>query len=110
MISVLYDYTSNCEYNCETGRSLEECRRLYFSMKDEVFVGSRPYDGAKLEGLLRHEFGDLQLADLRPPRFPRAPRLLVPVVRADTNPCQLILLRRVLLPSTVLYILYLFSY
>lgn len=39
-------------------RSLAHARSLYFSMKDEVFCGKRPYDTLPLEKVMKREFGE----------------------------------------------------
>ncbi|XP_038067725.1 85/88 kDa calcium-independent phospholipase A2-like [Patiria miniata] len=40
------------------GYSVKEARSLYFTLKDEVFIGSRPYASEPLENYLRHLFGE----------------------------------------------------
>lgn len=39
------------------GKSLAELRKLYFSFKDSILTGSRPYNEATLETLFRSELG-----------------------------------------------------
>ncbi|EPB65319.1 phospholipase, patatin family, partial [Ancylostoma ceylanicum] len=47
------------------GKSVAHCRSMYFRLKDELFCGERPYDGALLDSFLRSEFGeDTTLADI----------------------------------------------
>jgi len=46
------------------GKSIHECKKLYFRFKDQVFVGKRPYDADALEGFLRNEFGDKTMTEL----------------------------------------------
>ncbi|MBD5071386.1 hypothetical protein GUF45_07015, partial [Xanthomonas citri pv. citri] len=41
-----------------TGKSVKAVQTLYYSLKEKVFVGSRPYDSAPLEEVLRKEFGE----------------------------------------------------
>ncbi|PIK47446.1 putative 85/88 kDa calcium-independent phospholipase A2 [Apostichopus japonicus] len=40
------------------GYSIIECRKIYFSLKNEVFVGSRPYKSENLERLMKDCFGE----------------------------------------------------
>ncbi|GIY39173.1 hypothetical protein CEXT_586611 [Caerostris extrusa] len=41
-----------------TGKTMKECRCLYFRLKDKVFVGVRPYDADLLETFLKNELGE----------------------------------------------------
>lgn len=41
-----------------TGRSVKDVQTLYYSLKEKVFLGSRPYDSGPLEEILRKEFGE----------------------------------------------------
>lgn len=47
-----------------TGKSVEECKSMYFRFKDEVFKGKAPYDVVPLERFLKKEFGDRTMADI----------------------------------------------
>lgn len=40
-----------------TGKSLRDCQRLYFRMKEYAFVGSRPYPSEALETILKENLG-----------------------------------------------------
>lgn len=41
-----------------SGKTLQDCLRLYFKLKSVVFVGSRPYPSEPLERILKEAFGD----------------------------------------------------
>ena len=47
-----------------TGKSIQECKSMYFRFKDEVFKGKAPYDVVPLERFLKKEFGDRTMADI----------------------------------------------
>jgi len=81
-----------------SGKSVKECKSLYFRFKDQVFVGKRPYDAESLEGFLRHEFGNRTMADLS------GPKVLVTAVVADTVPADLHLFRNYPPPQAMLNI------
>lgn len=40
------------------GRSVRYCQGLYFTLKDEVFNGPRPYNSEPLERFLRQHLGE----------------------------------------------------
>ena len=43
---------------------------LYFRLKDEVFVGSRPYPAEPLENFMKREFGELtRMTEVEYPRY-----------------------------------------
>lgn len=44
--------------NLVQGKCVRYNRCLYFRMKENIFVGNRPYPTEGLESLLREEFGD----------------------------------------------------
>ncbi|XP_054163549.1 85/88 kDa calcium-independent phospholipase A2-like [Oppia nitens] len=52
------------------GNSTDDCRRLYFRLKDKVFVGlMRPYASAPLEKFLKQALGeDTRMGDIEKPR------------------------------------------
>lgn len=51
------------------GRSANECRKLYFKLKDRIFIGSRPYESDPLERFLQKELGeDVRMGDIKKPR------------------------------------------
>ena len=41
-----------------TGKSVKDVQTLYYTVKENVFLGSRPYDSGPLEDILRKEFGE----------------------------------------------------
>ncbi|PAV57720.1 hypothetical protein WR25_15841 [Diploscapter pachys] len=47
-------------------RPLLECRRLYFRLKDHIFIGKRPCDEQILEAYLKEEFGEKTTLDMIP--------------------------------------------
>ncbi|KAB7499567.1 85/calcium-independent phospholipase A2 [Armadillidium nasatum] len=70
------------------GKSANYCQGLYFRMKDQVFVGQRPYDQAPLENILKKEFGELtHMADIT------GVKVVVTGVLADRFPADLHLFR-----------------
>lgn len=40
-----------------TNRSLDEITKLYFELKDKIFIGRKPYDAANYEKILQEFFG-----------------------------------------------------
>ena len=50
------------------GNSVQECKQLFFRLKDRVFCGSKPYDSEILESFLKTEFGDRTMADIIGPK------------------------------------------
>ncbi|XP_072168264.1 85/88 kDa calcium-independent phospholipase A2-like [Diadema setosum] len=77
------------------GYSVEECRKLYMGLKDEVFVGGRPYNSEKLEQFLRDAFG----ADTPIDKF-KYPRIMVSGTLGDRSPPALHLFRNYEAPET----------
>ncbi|XP_033123790.1 85/88 kDa calcium-independent phospholipase A2-like, partial [Anneissia japonica] len=63
------------------GYCLQECRKLYFNMKDEVFEGTRPYKTDKLEAFLKDFFGEEAKMDSID-----HPKVLISCVVADRIP------------------------
>lgn len=52
------------------GKPLSYIRGLYLRLKDEVFVGSRPYQTDNFEAMLKQEFGeDTVMTDFKKPRL-----------------------------------------
>ncbi|EPB65649.1 phospholipase, patatin family, partial [Ancylostoma ceylanicum] len=79
------------------GKSIAHCRSMYFRLKDELFCGERPYDGALLDSFLRSEFGeDTTLADITsknaaPTYFPPFDKKYVDGGLLANNPCPQLL-------------------
>lgn len=70
------------------GVSLQYMKGIYVRLKDEIFKGTRPYDAAPFEALLRREFGEnAVMADLK------KPKVIVTAVLADRYPADLTLFR-----------------
>ena len=73
------------------GRDLQHCLGLYFRLKDDVFIGQRPYSAVPLEATLVKEFGeDTTMADIK------GAKIFVTGVLADRNPPDLHLFRNYL--------------
>ncbi|RWS00978.1 85/88 kDa calcium-independent phospholipase A2-like protein, partial [Dinothrombium tinctorium] len=52
------------------GNSANECRRLYFRLKDKIFVGLRPYDSEPFEKFLRQALGEeTKMTDIVKPKY-----------------------------------------
>ncbi|XP_026746516.1 uncharacterized protein LOC113507792 isoform X2 [Trichoplusia ni] len=71
-----------------SGKSLRECQRLYFRMKEFAFVGMRPYPSEALETILKECLGtETVMADIE------HPKLMILAVLADRKPVDLHLFR-----------------
>lgn len=71
-----------------SGKSMKECLCLYFRMKEQTFVGGRPYPSDALETVLKESFGtETVMTDIK------HPRLIIPGVLADRKPVELHLFR-----------------
>uniref|UniRef100_A0A1I7YNR5 phospholipase A2 n=1 Tax=Steinernema glaseri TaxID=37863 RepID=A0A1I7YNR5_9BILA len=74
-------------------KTLQNCQRLYFQLKDEIFKGKKPYSAENLERLLKREYGEhTSMAELNPDV-----RVMVTAAKADQNPPTLTLYRNYLL-------------
>lgn len=70
------------------GKPLAYIRGMYFRLKDQVFKGSRPYESAPFEALLKEEFGETKvMTDMK------LPKIMVTAVLADRFPAELHLFR-----------------
>ncbi|KAI5637886.1 ankyrin repeats (many copies) domain-containing protein [Phthorimaea operculella] len=70
------------------GKSLRECQRLYFRMKEFAFVGMRPYPSEPLENILKECLGtETVMADIE------HPKLMILAVLADRKPVDLHIFR-----------------
>ena len=54
-----------------TGLNVIECQRLYFRLKDKVFIDSRPYASKPFEELLQETFGLKKMKDISSPKWVR---------------------------------------
>ncbi|XP_063980482.1 85/88 kDa calcium-independent phospholipase A2 [Diachasmimorpha longicaudata] len=79
------------------GKSLRECQALYFRIKQDAFVGSRPYNSDSLEKVLKDSLGaNTTMADIK------HPKLMITGVLADRKPVELHLFRNYESPSSLL--------
>ncbi|XP_049874169.1 85/88 kDa calcium-independent phospholipase A2 [Pectinophora gossypiella] len=70
------------------GKTLRECQRLYFRMKEFAFVGMRPYPSDALETILKECLGtETVMADIQ------HPKLMILAVLADRKPVDLHIFR-----------------
>ncbi|XP_047534908.1 85/88 kDa calcium-independent phospholipase A2 [Vanessa atalanta] len=70
------------------GKSLRDCQKLYFGMKEHAFVGSRPYPTEPLETILKDCLGtERVMADID------HPKLMILAVLADRKPLDLHMFR-----------------
>lgn len=71
-----------------SGKSLRECQRLYFRMKEYAFVGMRPYPSEPLETILKECLGtETVMADIE------YPKMMVLALLADRKPVDLHIFR-----------------
>lgn len=79
------------------GKSLRECQALYFRIKENAFVGSRPYNSEGLEKVLKECLGaQTVMADIQ------RPKIMITGVLADRKPVDLHLFRNYESPSVIL--------
>lgn len=79
------------------GKTMKQCMCLYLRMKDQAFVGSRPYPSEPLEKLLKDCLGEFTLmADIE------HPKIMVTGVMADRKPVDLHLFRNYTCASDIL--------
>ncbi|XP_076459319.1 85/88 kDa calcium-independent phospholipase A2-like [Babylonia areolata] len=70
------------------GFPLSYIKGLYVRMKDEVFKGSRPYNSALFEAMLKREFGETSvMSDIK------SPKVMVTATLADKYPAALHIFR-----------------
>ena len=50
------------------GKSVKECKQLFFRLKDDAFCGKKPYNSEILQDFMKIEFGDLTMADIISPK------------------------------------------
>ncbi|XP_054724594.1 85/88 kDa calcium-independent phospholipase A2-like isoform X2 [Uloborus diversus] len=80
-----------------TGKSMRECRSLYFRLKDKVFVGIRPYNADLLEAFLKEELGESTfMGDIT------NPKLMITATRCDRKPAILHIFRNYESPLEIL--------
>ncbi|XP_059614992.1 85/88 kDa calcium-independent phospholipase A2 isoform X2 [Phlebotomus argentipes] len=80
-----------------TGKTMRQCMCLYLRMKDQAFVGSRPYPSEFLEAVLKDNLGEFTvMSDIV------APKIMVTGVMADRKPVDLHLFRNYKSASDIL--------
>ncbi|XP_055625339.1 85/88 kDa calcium-independent phospholipase A2 isoform X2 [Toxorhynchites rutilus septentrionalis] len=81
------------------GKTMKQCMCLYLRMKDQAFVGSRPYPSDLLESVLKDQLGEFTvMSDIK------HPKLMVTGVMADRKPVDLHLFRNYKCASDILNI------
>ncbi|XP_048487667.1 85/88 kDa calcium-independent phospholipase A2 [Plutella xylostella] len=71
-----------------SGKTLRECQKLYFRMKEYAFVGMRPYPSEALETILKDCLGtETVMADIK------NPKVMILCVIADRKPVDLHMFR-----------------
>ncbi|XP_077290175.1 calcium-independent phospholipase A2 VIA [Arctopsyche grandis] len=80
-----------------TGRSLSECRRLFFKFKNEAFKGDRPYTSDSIEKLFKEYFTEDTLFSSI-----KHPKLLITSVKTDRYPLCLHIFRNYTSPVDIL--------
>lgn len=79
------------------GKTTRQCLCLYLKMKEQTFVGSRPYPSENLESLLKETLGpNTVMTDIK------YPRLMITAVMADRKPVDLHLFRNYTSASEIL--------
>ncbi|XP_058827123.1 85/88 kDa calcium-independent phospholipase A2 isoform X2 [Topomyia yanbarensis] len=79
------------------GKTMKQCMCLYLRMKDQAFVGSRPYPSDLLESVLKEQLGEFTvMSDIK------HPKLMVTGVMADRKPVDLHLFRNYKCASDIL--------
>lgn len=79
------------------GKSLRECQALYFRIKEDAFVGSRPYSSEGLEKVLKECLGTYTVMEEI-----KKPKIMITGVLADRKPVDLHLFRNYQSPSSLL--------
>ncbi|XP_058459229.1 85/88 kDa calcium-independent phospholipase A2 isoform X2 [Malaya genurostris] len=79
------------------GKTMKQCMCLYLRMKDQAFIGSRPYPSDQLEFVLKEQLGEFTvMSDIK------HPKLMVTGVMADRKPVDLHLFRNYKCASDIL--------
>lgn len=79
------------------GKTMKQCMCLYLRMKEQAFVGSRPYPSENLENLLKDNLGAHSvMTDIE------HPKLMITGVMADRKPVDLHLFRNYTSASDIL--------
>ncbi|XP_022651095.1 85/88 kDa calcium-independent phospholipase A2-like isoform X3 [Varroa jacobsoni] len=79
-----------------SGKTTSQCFKLYFRLKDKIFVGNRPHDSDALEKLLKQELSEnLRMSDIS------YPRIAITAVAAERHPAKLYLFRNYKAPRQI---------
>lgn len=79
------------------GKTMKQCMCLYLRMKEQAFVGSRPYASDNLENLLKDNLGaNTVMTDIK------HPKLMITGVMADRKPVDLHFFRNYVSASDIL--------
>lgn len=79
------------------GKTMKQCICLYLRMKEQAFIGSRPYGSENLENLLKDTLGAHSvMTDIE------NPKLMITAVMADRKPVDLHLFRNYTSASEIL--------
>lgn len=79
------------------GKTMKQCMCLYLRMKEQAFVGSRPYPSENLENLLKDTLGaNTVMTDIK------HPKLMITGVMADRKPVDLHFFRNYTSASEIL--------
>lgn len=79
------------------GKTMKQCMCMYLRMKEQAFVGSRPYASDNLENLLKDTLGSTTvMTDIK------HPKLMITGVMADRKPVDLHLFRNYQSASDIL--------
>lgn len=79
------------------GKTMKQCMCLYLRMKDQAFIGSRPYTSDNLENLLKDTLGaNTVMTDIK------HPKVMVTGVMADRKPVDLHFFRNYTSASDIL--------
>lgn len=79
------------------GKTMKQCMCMYLRMKEQAFVGSRPYASDNLENLLKDTLGaNTVMTDIK------NPKLMITGVMADRKPVDLHLFRNYKSASDIL--------
>lgn len=71
-------------FNLGAGKTMKQCMCLYLRMKEQAFIGSRPYTSDNLESLLKDTLGaNTVMTDIK------HPKVMVTGVMADRKPVDL---------------------
>ncbi|KAI8040718.1 hypothetical protein M5D96_006661 [Drosophila gunungcola] len=79
------------------GKTMRQCMGLYLRMKEQCFVGSRPYNSECFESILKDNLGEFNvMTDIK------HPKIMVTGVMADRKPVDLHLFRNYTSASDIL--------